>query len=145
MIEVHGGLEAEAFAAQLEAAGVEMRAEVAAQLAEVGPPIQARIRGNLLAGLPRKGGLNRGAAARARVATRPTAGLSEAGVTVAVSGVGSFDEGVVRHPTFGHDPEVSQHVTPGLVSHAVSGVDEFVEARAEAAVDVTISHLEGTP
>lgn len=145
MIEVHGGLEAEAFAAQLEAAGVTMRAELQAQLAEVGPAVQARVRGELLAGLPRRGGLNRGAAARARVSTRPRAGLSEAGVSVAVSGVGDLNEGVVHHPTFGHSPEVTQHVTPGLVSHAVSSVDEFVETRASAAVDATITHLEGKP
>lgn len=144
MIEVNTA-QLDAFAAELRVAGVELRASVERGLAEVGKPIEASVRGALAAGLPQAGGLARGAAERVRVATVPHAGPSEVGVAVEVSGVGDLDRGVVRHPTFGRKPDVTQHVTPGLVTAAVHAQEPLIEARAEAAVDLTITHLEGHP
>lgn len=147
MIEVRGGIEADRFAAQLEAAGALMRERLARDLAETGHPLEAEVRARMRARMPHHGGLGDRLAERTRVTARPSVDAEGVRVTVAVGGANfeAIDRGEIHHPTFGHEPSVAQRVPAGEITEAIAHQLPEVEARAEAAVAETIEQVEGHP
>jgi hypothetical protein len=106
--------------------------ELNAGLRAATQPMMTAARTRMLAVLPKRGGLNRRAAA-ARMTVTSRRGAAEPGVTIEVrSGrqridVGRLDAGSVRHPVFGHR---STWVGQRVVAHTITG---SFEDHAEAA------------
>lgn len=87
-------------------------------------PAKAAVKAAALRDLPQGGGLNR-VVASSRIGSRTrTAGRNPAVfLTGKKSGhdLRSLDKGKARHPTFGHEPWVTQDIKPGWWSETLAG------------------------
>jgi hypothetical protein len=115
-VRASGAAELRALSRDLKAAGrKDLRKELFAGLNRGTKPLRADAKASALATLPSRGGFARrvaaanmtvrGGGSRVTIVARPSKGggqFDPAGT----------DSGIVRHPTYGHQPTVAQHVTP---------------------------------
>jgi len=121
-----------ALSRDLKAAGrKDLRKELFRGLNRATKPLRAEVKANALATLPSSGGLAarvaaanitvRGGGARVTIVARPSKRGGQFNPA-------ELDDGVARHPTYGHRPTVSQAVKPGWFSEPIrDGADEVQE------------------
>ena len=145
--EVHGADQFLRLSKALKHAGRgELRKELNKRLREAAKPLTAETRAAALAGLPKRGGLNR-AVAQAPQRVQVRTGDQTAGVRVVVASkrgtaARGSDEGVIRHPVFGdRGTFVSQQVPPGWFSGTLQAKAPTVKPAVERAIQTVIDDI----
>jgi len=115
----------------------DLQRELRRALSRTTKPLRKAAKDGALQILPHRGGLDEHVAATARIATRVTANASGARLRITGTSRDNMrrmdEEGIVRHPTFGHRPWKDQRIRPGwftdpLILAAQSNMPKEIDA-----------------
>jgi hypothetical protein len=146
MIRATGAEEIALVAAAVRAVGSDRKIvnDMRKEIRKSVKPIRTAIRENAIETLPHRGGLG-AEVARLRVTGVIKTSASSAGVTIRgskkskiggdKSDLRRMDQGMIRHPSWGHSPWSAQKVAPGFFTDAVTqeGADQLEQAVITAA------------
>jgi hypothetical protein len=125
--------------------GRELRKEFLKELRAAGKPVTARIRRDLGAEMPKRGGLA-AHLSKAKVGVRNRLSGDSAGVRLEISDknydLPKIEKGIVRHPTYGHGPWVSQPVKPNVVTDAIEAEASVFQTAVLDAIDTVVHKIE---
>lgn len=134
-------------AAAVKVAGdKDLQRELRRAMQRGGKPLLAAARAGAAERLPKRGGLaDRVAGSKFAVRTRSVG----KGAGVRVIGRSGYDlqgldEGMVRHPTYGHRPWVGQHIKPGWFSDSEEAAAPKVRDELVQAIDTVARKLEAS-
>ncbi len=129
----------------LKAAAPALRRELHAQMRRAARPLIAQTRTAALAQLPKRGGLNR-RYARNRQTVQVRTGPDTAGVRIVMPNAGSrsIEQGLIRHPVFGHrDRFVQQQVSGTWWDETLEAGAPTVRRHLDGVVDTMRRRLTG--
>lgn len=144
-VAVSGANELAAVTKRLKEAGaVGLKRDMLRGLREGAKPLVEVARQSALDHLPKSGGLAAHVAETKIVVRTRTSGSNPGVRVVGVSGrhLKEMDQGRVRHPTFGHGPWVTQTITPGWWSKALTAAAPQVRAELVKVLDETARRIE---
>lgn len=147
MTELHvtAGPEFRRAAAELRRAHATMRAEFGTAMGEAARPIIDGARSNAQATLPRRGGLA-ALVARSTFTVKPLRRSGSTGVRIETADHDRRIDtgGRLRHPVFGRDRWVQQHVRPGWFTTAAKKAERAVGERMEKAIQRVAAKIGGS-
>jgi hypothetical protein len=121
-VKVGGANQLAALTRRLKAAGAGgLKRDLLRGLREGTKPMVEAARASALENLPKHGGLNQ-VVASSKIAVRTRTSGGNPGVrVVALSkhNIAAMDRGRLRHPTYGHEPWVTQQIRPGWWTDAL--------------------------
>lgn len=143
-VKVNGANQLAALTRRLKAAGEGgLKRDLLRGLREGTKPMVEAARSSALEHLPKQGGLNQEVAS-SKIAVRTRTSGGNPGVRVvglSKHNIAAMDRGRLRHPTFGHEPWVSQHIKPGWWTDALMGEAPKVRQALLAVMDETTRRI----
>jgi hypothetical protein len=142
---VEGAEQLVALARAVKATGDgQLRKDMLAGLRKAAKPIADAVKNDYRDGLPKTGGLNEFVAS-ARIAPRTRTSGKNAGLRIVATKSGhdmqAIESGLIRHPTYGHQPYVSQSVEAGLGEKGVQKAAPEATRDIEASMQDTLSRI----